>query len=110
MRTQLQNPASQAQAILGAWKNGDVKLFHEELNHVAGSGSETAESEESERMELLCAIAEDLRNPSTQPLADDPGNIYATLLRHLALSRRPGQQIAKAREGSIETKPVVTLQ
>ena len=84
--------ANQAQAILGAWSSGNIDLFRKELDRVGQSalGSEepsAAESEELERMELLRAIAADLRTPSIKPLADDPANVHGNLLRHLASSR-----------------------
>lgn len=88
MRNQVAGSADQAQAILGAWRNGDIKLFREELDRVEGSAAASDESEEVERMELLRAIAADLRVPSIQPLESDSGNIHSNLLRHLALSRR----------------------
>lgn len=81
--------AHQAQVILGAWKSGNIQQFCAELECVEVSAGATAGAAESERMELLCAIAADLRVPSLQPLADDPGNIYGSLLRHLAFSAEP---------------------
>jgi hypothetical protein len=89
IRNQVANSADQAQAILGAWRSGDIKLFREELDRVGDSATELRESEEVERMELLRAIAADLRVPFIQPLESDSGNIYSNLLRHLALSHRP---------------------
>jgi hypothetical protein len=90
MRTYLSNSnsASQAQAILGAWATGDVQLFCNELDRVSRYAAEPADSDERERLELLSAIAADLRVPSIQPLADDPSSVHGNLLRHLAFSQR----------------------
>jgi hypothetical protein len=89
MRNQLAaNSAHQAQAILGAWTSGNIELFHAQLERVGESPAESVESEELERMELLQAIAADLRRPSIQPAASDPGNIYGNLLRHLAFAHK----------------------
>jgi hypothetical protein len=105
MRNQLAaNSAHQAQAILGAWSSGNIDLFCQELNRVGQCapteiGCEElncGESEEVERMELLRAIAADLRIPSVKPLADDPGNVYGNLLRHLASSRIAGRCLQTA--------------
>jgi hypothetical protein len=87
MRTQLAaDSAHQAQAILGAWASGNIELFHTQLERVGENPVESVESEELERMELLRAIAADLRGPSIQPSANDPENIYGNLLRHLAFA------------------------
>jgi hypothetical protein len=99
--------AHQAQAILGAWSSGNIDLFRQELDRVGqcatvGGELNCGESEEGERMELLRAIAADLRIPSIKPLADDPGNVYGNLLRHLASSRTP--------RSGFQTGPVTVLQ
>lgn len=97
MRNQLvTDSADQAQAILGAWTSGNIELFREQLNRVDECAAEPAESDEIERMELLRAIAEDLRIPSAQPSANDPANVYGQLLRHLAASR-PAVRITPAK-------------
>ena len=101
MRHQILDSACQAQAILGAWKSGNTELFCEELDRVEHYAVESGESEERERMELLRAIAADLRVPSGQPLADDPGNIYGNLLHHLAFSHRFAER-AGARKLTIQ--------
>ncbi len=80
--------AAQAQAILGAWQGGNIELFCRELHRVGDCVAETSESEEGERIELLRAIAADLRVPSIQALPEEPGNVYGQLLRHLAFSRK----------------------
>jgi hypothetical protein len=112
MQTQLPKSAYQAQAILGAWTSGDVGRFCHELDHVSRCAAEPAEVEERERIELLCAIAEDLRIPSIQPLPNDPNNIYCSLLRHLAFSRRPLRQRQepskrKLSKGPLKQPPVI---
>lgn len=101
MQTQLPKSAYQAQAILGAWTSGDVQRFCHELDDVSRCTAEPVESEEKERIELLCAIAEDLRVASIQPLADEPNNIYGNLLRHLAFSRRPLRQGQEPSKGKL---------
>jgi hypothetical protein len=53
-------------------------------------------------MELLQAIAADLRVPSIQPPADDPTNVYGKLLRHLASSQRPVRQTRELSPGGIK--------
>jgi hypothetical protein len=89
MRHQLAaDSAHQAQAILGAWTTGNIELFHAQLERVGENPVDSAESEELERMELLRAIAADLRRPSIQSSANDPENIYGALLRHLAFCNR----------------------
>jgi hypothetical protein len=89
MHNHLSDSANQAQAILGAWNSGNVQLFCKELDRVNTSAASAADqAEEIERMELLCAIADDLRINSLQPPADDPSNVYGKLLRHLAFSQR----------------------
>jgi hypothetical protein len=89
MQTQLAaDSAYQAQAILGAWASGNIELFHAQLERVGESPVESVESDELERMELLRAIAADLRGPSIQPSANDPENIYGNLLRHLAFTQK----------------------
>src|SRR4051794_15173012 len=89
-RNHLSDSANQAQAILGAWTSGNVQLFCKELDRVSRFANAVPdESEETERMELLQAIAADLRTPSIQPSANDPSNVYSKLLRHLAFSQRP---------------------
>lgn len=93
MRNQLPDSAHQAQVILGAWLSGDTRRFCRELDRVESAAADTAKPDESERMELLCAIAADLRNVSLQPAVEDAGNVYRTLLRHLAFSR-PTAQLA----------------
>lgn len=87
--------ADQARAILGAWNSGNIQLFRQELDRVQDCPVEASESEEMERIELLRAIAADLRVPAIQPAAGDPDNIYSNLLRHLAFSHSaqvPGLQ------------------
>jgi hypothetical protein len=91
MRNQLvaANSANQAQAILGAWTSGNIELFREQLNRIDEcAAAEAVDSDEIERMELLRAIAADLRGPSLQPAAADPANVYGNLLRHLASTRK----------------------
>jgi hypothetical protein len=103
MRNQLAaNSTNQAQAILGAWNSGNIELFRKELDRVGEYAAESMESEEVERMELLRAIAADLRVPSIQPSADDPGNVYGNLLRHLASTRKINR--------SFQTEQVLVLQ
>lgn len=95
MRNQLAaDSAHQAQAILGAWTSGNIELFHAHLERVGESPVESGESEELERMELLRAIAADLRRPSIQPPATDPENIYGNLLRHLAFTHTSNREQA----------------
>jgi hypothetical protein len=103
-RNHLSDSANQAQAILGAWTSGNVQLFCKELDRVSCSAlAVAAESEEeTERMELLQAIATDLRVPSIQPPADDPTNVYGKLLRHLAFSQRPTRQTRELSPGRIK--------
>jgi hypothetical protein len=103
-RNHLSDSANQAQAILGAWTSGNIQLFSKELDRVSSSAKTAREeSEEMERMELLQAIAADLRIPSMQPPADDPGNVYGKLLRHLAFSQRPaGPSRELSRSGATE--------
>lgn len=94
MRNQLAaDSANQAQAILGAWTSGNIELFREQLNRIDECAAEPVDSDEIERMELLRAIAEDLRGPSLQPAATDPANVYGNLLRHLAAARRKGRTV-----------------
>ena len=89
MRNQARtNSATQAQAILGAWQGGNIELFCRELHRAGDCVAENFESEEGERIELLRAIASDLRVPSIQSLPDEPGNVYGHLLRHLACSQK----------------------
>jgi hypothetical protein len=89
MRNQLATDAAQqAQAILGAWNSGNIELFHAQLERVGENPVDSAESEEVERMELLQAIAADLRRPSIQRSANDPDNVYGNLLRHLAFAQK----------------------
>jgi hypothetical protein len=89
MRNQLAaDSANQAQAILGAWTSGNIELFREQLDRIDECAAEPANSDEIERMELLRAIAADLRGPSLQPAAADPANVYGNLLRHLASTRK----------------------
>ena len=89
MRNQLTaGPADQAQAILGAWRSGDIKLFNEELYRAGNCAVGSTAPGDEERVELLRAIAADLRVPSIQPPVDDPGNVYSNLLRHLAFSHQ----------------------
>lgn len=104
MRNQLAaDSANQAQAILGAWSSGNIELFREELDRVGQCAVESVESEEVERMELLRAIAADLRTPSIQPAANDPGNVYGNLLRHLASSTRRAKR-------TVQVERVLVLQ
>lgn len=74
--------ANQAKAILGAWHSGDRSHLTEELARV--NGLQSMDSGEQERLELLSAIAVELRG--TDPAAPDAA--CGALLEHLAFSRR----------------------
>lgn len=89
--------AGQAQAILGAWMTGNIELFCHELDRVEQCSMETAGPEEAERMELLQAIAADLRVPALQPAANDPANVYGSLLRHLAFAHKKARPVSPKR-------------
>ena len=86
MHRQISDSAGHAQAILGAWVTGDIQRFCHELNCVGSEVGVLAATDEEERMELLHAIAAELRVPSLHPPVDDASNIYSTLLHHLAFS------------------------
>jgi hypothetical protein len=94
----LSGSASQAQAILGAWKSGNRERFWQELDRVqVGAEKSAPEAAETDRMELLCAIAENLRVSPRELAPDDAADICGLLLRHLAapsarMERRDSRQ------------------
>jgi hypothetical protein len=110
MQIHLSDVTNQARAILGAWQNGDVQRFREELERIQDSPLNTSDPAEAERLELLSAIAGELRR-SHRPFGADSSQVYCSLLQHLASSRPGGysaleaysSQPCKARAGAAAT-------
>jgi hypothetical protein len=79
--------ATQARAILGAWQEGNPERLSQELGQAQYLPSVSNDSAESERLELLSAIASDWQ-PAGHPLAQNACDVYRKLLNHLAFPER----------------------
>jgi hypothetical protein len=90
MQIQLPYSTHQAQAILGAWQAGDEQKLSEELDRVPRVPVETIDSMESERLELLAAIADRLR-VGRQAFGTDSAQLYGSLLQHLGFPGKPAR-------------------
>jgi hypothetical protein len=90
MQIQLLYSTHQAQAILGAWQAGDEQKLGEELDRVSQIPVETIDSMESERLELLTAIAGQMRE-TRQPFDTDSAQIHRRLLQHLGFPLKPSK-------------------
>src|ERR1700742_3222397 len=89
MQTQRQfaDSSLQSRAILGAWQTGDVQTLGRELDRVDRISPIHSDFAEAERMELLAAIACDLRE-SYRPFEADCSKGYCGFLEDLAFSGR----------------------
>ena len=83
MQLHVSDSAQQAQAILGALQTGDAERLHRELERVKHLDWRTTDPAESERMELLCEIARELRAANASPVRTG-SDVYCSLLQHLA--------------------------
>ena len=90
MHTYFSGSSRQAKAILGAWQEANPERFCEELGQAKRLPVNSDDAAEAERVELLCAIANELEQ-SGQSLGENGSAVYRKLLRHLAFPERQHQ-------------------
>ena len=90
MHTYFSGSSRQAKAILGAWQEANPERFCKELGQTRLLPVSNDDSAEAERVELLCAIANELEQ-SGQSLGETGSAVYRKLLRHLAFPERERQ-------------------
>ena len=75
--------AYQAKALLGALQTGNTERLRTELDRIDCTSRDVYDSGETERLELLSAIATSLQSLA-QPCHPEASDVYRNLLQHLA--------------------------
>ena len=108
MHTYFSGSSQQAKAILGAWQEANPERLCKELGQAKLLALNSDDSAEAERVELLCAIANELEE-SGQSIGENGSEVYRKLLRHLAFPEREYQYPSLAWFARPAQAPAVSL-